>query len=85
MTLPALLFGLIVALLIGALYHSVRGGGGGRLLAFLIISVVGFALGQTPAFFFEFVLYKFGWLDIGLGIFGSILLLVLSDWLSHPR
>jgi hypothetical protein len=85
MTVPAFLFGLILALLIGALYHSVRGGGGGRLLAFLIISTVGFALGQTAAVFFEWSFFKFGWLDIGLGSLSSLVLLALSDWLSRPR
>lgn len=85
MTLPAFLFGLIVALLLGSLYHSARGGGGGRLLAFVIISAIGFAIGQTLAVLLEWSLIKFGWLDVGLGSLGSLSLLALSDWLSRPR
>ena len=46
MTVPALLFAILVALLYGALYHFVRGGGFGRLILFFILSMIGFALGH---------------------------------------
>ncbi|MBI2333512.1 MAG: hypothetical protein HYU84_15385 [Chloroflexi bacterium] len=45
MTLPAILFGLVVAFLAGALFHAVRGGGGWRLLLHLGLGAAGFALG----------------------------------------
>jgi hypothetical protein len=83
MTVPAFLFGLILALLIGALYHSVRGGGGGRLLFNLGVSAFGFALAQWLGLQFGWVFYQFGALDIGLGLVGGILCLVGADWLSR--
>lgn len=82
-TLPAALFGLVVALLIGALFHALRGGSGWRLLLYLGLSILGFALGQAAGIFFGWVLYKFGVLDIGLGVVGGILVLVIGDWLSR--
>lgn len=87
MTIPALLFGLILALLAGALYHAVRGGDGLRLLVNSCLSILGFAIGQWGSMAFGWTLFPFGALDIGFGLIGSILLLLLGDWLSRmePR
>ena len=46
MTLPTIIFGLVVAMLYGALYHFIRGGGGWRLLLFFGLSILRLALGQ---------------------------------------
>ena len=85
MTLPGILFGLVVALLAGALFHAVRGGGGWRLLLHLGLSVLGFALGQMVGIWFGMILFKFGTLDIGSGVIGSLLLLGVGDWLSRIK
>lgn len=83
MTLPSLLLGLVIALLAGALFHVVRGGSGWRLLLCFGLSILGFALGQTVGIWFGVLLFKLGGLEIGLGIIGSLLLLILGDWLSR--
>lgn len=83
MTLPSLLLGLVVALLIGALFHTVRGGNGWRLLFCFGLSAAGFALAQWLGIYFGVSLYKIGVLDIGLGISGSLVILVIGDWLSR--
>lgn len=57
MTLPAILFGLVVSLLAGALFHAVRGGGGWRLLLDLVLSLIGFMLGQAATVGLGFVLF----------------------------
>lgn len=85
MNLPVLLFGLTAAFLLGALYHTARGGGGLRFLLNLLLSAAGFALGQFVGWWFGFVLYTIGDLDIALGAIGGILVLVLGDWLSHIK
>ena len=85
MTLPGILFGLVVALLAGALFHALRGGGGWRLLLHFGLSVLGFALGQVVGFWFGLALFIFGTLDIGLGVIGSLLLLGVGDWLSRIK
>ena len=84
-TIPAALFGLVIALLIGALYHVLRGGNGWRLLLFLGLSALGFAAGQAGGWGFGWVVYKFGLLDLGLGVIGSVVFILLGDWLSRPR
>jgi len=83
MTLPTLLFALLIALLIGALYHLVRGGGFWRLILYLALSCVGFALGQLVGFWRGWILIPLGSLDLGLSFIGSLLVLLIGDWLSR--
>lgn len=83
MTIPAGLLGLVVALLAGALFHALRGGSGWRLLLYLGLSALGFTLGQLAAMLLGWSLFKFGSLDLGAGLVGSGISLLLGDWLSR--
>ena len=83
MTLPTLLFALLVALLYGALYHVIRGGGFWRLVLYLILSVIGFAVGQLVGLWRGWLLLPLGSLNLGMSSIGSILILLLGDWLSR--
>jgi hypothetical protein len=83
MTVPALLFALLVALLYGALYHFVRGGGVGRLLLFFILSMIGFALGHLVGLWRGWVWIPVGSINLGLSSMGSLLILVFGDWLTR--
>ena len=85
MTLPSLLLALLIALLAGALFHVARGGSGWRLLLYFGLSILGFALGQAVGIWFGVLLFKLGGLEIGLGVTGSLLLLVVGDWLSRSK
>ena len=85
MNLPLILFGLTAAFLLGALYHAIRGGNGLRFLLNLLLAAAGFALGQAAGWWFGFVLYAVGDLDIALGAIGSILILVIGEWLSRIK
>lgn len=85
MTLPSLLLALLIALLIGALFHVVRGGSGWRLLLYFGLSILGFALGQTVGLWFGVLLFKLGGLEIGLGLAGSLLILLVGEWLSRIK
>ncbi len=85
MTLPSLLLGLVIALLAGAFYHTVRGGTGWRLLLFLGCSSAGFALAVWLGILTQLVFFKVGALDIGIGLVGSLLLLIVGDWLSSNK
>jgi len=83
MTLPTLLFALLVALLYGALYHLVRGGGFWRLVLYLVLSVIGFIIGHLIGLWQEWVLLPVGSLNLGLSTMGSFLILLIGDWLSR--
>lgn len=81
MTIPALIFALLLALLLGALYHLIRGGGSSHLLAYLLAGIVGFAVGYLVGQWREWVLFQFGPLDLGMCIAGGLACLILTDLL----
>ena len=83
MTLPSILFGIVIALLIGTLYHFLRDGGGWRLLLYLGLSIFGFAVGQLLGTWRGWNLFMLGSLNLGMGIVGSILFLAGGEWLSR--
>ena len=82
MTIPSLLFALLISSLYGVLYHLIRGGGLGRLLMFLIFGWAGFALGHLLGIWRGWVLIPLGELNLGLSTLGSLFLLALGDWVS---
>lgn len=83
MTLPSLLFGLITALLIGAVFHLLRGGGLGKLILYLSLSLAGFVAGHLLGEWRGWILFPIGPLNAGLAIIGSLIFLGLGDWLGH--
>ncbi len=83
MTLPSLLFALLIALFYGALYHLIRGGGAWRLLLYLFLGVFGFALGQLLGLWRGWILFPVGSINLGLASICSLLLLILGDWLTR--
>lgn len=85
MTLPSIIFGLLCALLIGALFHVVVGGGIGKLLLYLALSILGFSVGAWMAISWSLVLIPVGPLDIGAATIGSLIFLGLGHWLSLVR
>jgi hypothetical protein len=85
MTLPLLLLALLIALLCGAFFHILRGGSGWRLLLYFGLSVLGFAVGQAVSMWRGWHLFSFGALNIGVGVIGSLVFLVVGDWLSQIK
>ena len=83
MALPTLLLGLIIALLYGALYHLLRGGGFWRLVLFLGLSVLGFVLGHLVGSWSGWVFIPVGLLNLGMSSVGSLIILLVGDWLSR--
>ena len=83
MTFPTLLFALLVALLYGALYHFLRGGGFWRLVLYLFLSILGFGLGHLIAAWRGWSFFPLGSLYLGMSSIGSIVILVIGDWLSR--
>lgn len=83
MTIPSLLIALLIALFLGALYHLIRGGGFWRFILYLGLSVLGFAIGYLVGLWQAWRLYPLGSLDLGASSLGSLIVLVLGDWLSR--
>jgi hypothetical protein len=60
-------------------------GGPGKLLLYLVLSVVGFAAGQWMAAARGWIVFAVGPLDLGIAAIGSIVFLALGHWLSMVR
>jgi uncharacterized membrane protein YeaQ/YmgE (transglycosylase-associated protein family) len=82
MTLPTIILGLIISTLLGAIFHLWRGGDAGRLLLYLILSWVGFWLGQFMGNYLKIGFDTLGQLHIVIASLGSIIFLGVGYWLS---
>ncbi len=85
MILPTIVFGILLALACGALYHLVRGGSTKKLVFWLALSLTGFWLGDTLAWFLAFSFMQIGQMNAGMGVVFSFVLMILGDILSHVR
>ena len=83
MTLPALLFGFLIASLYGAIYHLIRNGRPGRLMLYLLFSWLGFTAGHLLAAWRGWVFISVGPINFGLATLGSLLLLLAGDVASR--
>jgi len=83
MTIPTLLFALLIALLYGAIYHLIRGGGFWRLILYFVLSTLGFAAGHLVGVWGAWNFLPLGSLNLGTSSIGSIIVLVTGDWLSR--
>lgn len=83
MTLPTLFLAGLIALFYGTFYHLVRGGSFWRLLFYLVLSLIGFVMGHLVGLWRNWVFFPIGGMNLGLSSIGSLLALVLGDWLSR--
>lgn len=83
MTLPTLLLAGLIALFYGTFYHLIRGGSFWRLLLYLGLSLFGFVMGHLIGLWRSWLLFPIGGMNLGLSSAGSILALILGDWLSR--
>jgi hypothetical protein len=83
MTFPALLFGLVVAMFYGAFYHLIRDGGFWRLILYFGLSIFGFVMGHLIGLWRGWIFLPLGSLNFGLSTLGSVIILLLGDWLSR--
>lgn len=82
MTIPAFFLGCVLALIFGAVYHLIRGGGIGRLILYLIVSGFSFWFGHLVANITGMTFLSLGPIRVGLATLFSIAGLVAADWLS---
>ncbi len=83
MTLPTFLLAFLIALLYGALYHLIRGGRFWRLFLYFGLSILGFGIGHLIGLWRGWTFIPLGALNLGLSSLGSVLILVVGDWLSR--
>ena len=81
MITPAIVFSFLLASFLGAAFHFWKGGSGGRLIAFLVISWIGFYLGNWLGTSRDLAFLMIGPISGGFGSLGSLALLFLSNWI----
>ncbi len=80
--MPTLLLGLIISTLYGAIFHLWRGGNAGRLLLYLLLSWIGFWVGQLLANLLNLSFDVLGQLHLLFATLGSLAFLGIGYWLS---
>lgn len=82
MNFPSILFGLIFAVLLGALFHLWKDGGFWKLLLYLGLSLLGTVVGHLISENSNFSFLTIGTMRLGGAIIGSIIFLFVGHWLS---
>jgi len=82
MTVPALLFGILVSTLMGAALHLLAGGSLWRLGAFILVAWVGFWAGHVLGGNLGWTFLGVGPLNLGAALLGGLVALLIGYWLS---
>jgi hypothetical protein len=85
MTLPTILFGILLSSAYGAAYHVFRGGSLRWLVFFLVLAWVGFWGGDLLAWQMRWTFASVGELNAGMGTLGAALFLLVGDFISRIR
>lgn len=82
MTLPAILFGLLISTMLGAAFHLWKDGGIWRLILYLSLSEIGFWAGHGFSLWVGWDFWKIGALHMGFALIGVVVFLSVGHWLS---
>jgi len=82
MTLPAFFFGSLIALLIGSIFHFIVGGNIKKLILYLVLSSLGFWIGNLVANQFNWNWFPLGIINLGGSLSGAFILMAVGHWLS---
>jgi hypothetical protein len=83
MTLPTILFGFIISLLLGSGFHLWRGGPLNKLILYVVVGVGGFWVTQLFAMVAHIKFLSVGALQLGIDVIGCIACLFLAFILSN--
>jgi hypothetical protein len=82
MTVPAMLFGILISTFIGAVFHLWKGGGLGRLLLYVLLAWAGFWAGHILGQSLNWTFFSVGPLRLGMALVGCIVVLGVGYWFS---
>jgi len=82
LTMPVLIFGSLIAFLVGALTHLIGGGKFLRLVFSMVFSWIGFWAGNSISDKLNIHILQFGQVNYLISIAGSILLAIFGFWIS---
>jgi hypothetical protein len=82
MTIQSVIFGTLIAALLGFVFHLWKGGGLGRMVLYLLLSLIGFWAGHLLGAALNWTFANIGPLHLGTAILGSLAVLGIGYWLS---
>lgn len=82
---PTVVFGFILATLLGAAFHLVFGGDARRLAVFLLAGWAGFGIGHVAGVLFGINLLNIGTLRVVSASFGALVALATTSVLTPKR
>lgn len=82
MTVPALLFGILVSTMMGAMLHVLVDGGLWRLSLYIILAWIGFWGGHVLGSTLGWTFWSVGPLHLGMALLGGLVVLFIGYWLS---
>ncbi len=82
LTLPSILFGSIIAWLIGATIHLIAGGKLIRLIFSMLFAWIGFWVGNYFSNKFGIYIFKYGQIIYGPAIISCVIISIFGYWLS---
>src|SRR5258706_15322851 len=85
MSIPTILFGVLLSTLYGSAFHFLRGGSGRRFLVDLAVAWAGFWAGDSLGYTMGWPFWSVGVLNAGRGTVVSLALLLVGDLLTHIR
>ncbi len=85
MTIPAVLFGVLVSTFIGAAFHLWKNGGVGRLILYVLLAWAGFWAGHIIGQMLGWTIFSIGPLHFGTALLGCGLFLGVGYWFSLVR
>ncbi len=83
MTLPAILFGIVLSTLYGTAFHFWKGGSLNRLVLYVILSWLGFWIGHIVGGALGWSFAASGPINTGMATLGSAVFLFVGEWLSR--
>lgn len=83
MTLPALVFGILLSSVYGTAFHFWKGGGLKKLVLFVILAWLGFWIGHGIGAAIDWTFAAIGPVNAGMGTLGSALFLFVGEWLGR--
>jgi uncharacterized membrane protein YeaQ/YmgE (transglycosylase-associated protein family) len=83
MTIPAILFGIVLSTIYGTAFHFWKNGNLMKLFLFILLAWLGFWAGHFLGSLMGWSFATVGPLNIGMATLGSAVFLFVGEWLSR--